>query len=71
MKIVDVMWTPFVNLLLIRCGCGNKFWHRTDRWRVKCPACGFVYHLAPLRLRWRREHTLLSKEVSDAHRSYG
>lgn len=71
MKIVDATWTPSVNLLLIRCSCGNEFWHRADRWHVKCAVCGFAYHLTPLRLRWRREHTLLSKEVSDAHCTHG
>lgn len=42
MKALDVKWTPQVNKLLIQCGCGNTFWNRIDRYKVRCPQCGCV-----------------------------
>jgi len=40
MKIIDAKWTPKVNLLKIKCSCGEEFWHRADRWTLQCPRCG-------------------------------
>lgn len=36
MEVIDAKWTPTVNYLLIRCKCGEEFWHRADRFRVRC-----------------------------------
>lgn len=49
MKIIDAEWTPRCNLLVIRCGCGVRFRHRADRWRVQCPFCERRGHLRDLR----------------------
>lgn len=49
--IVGARWTPRVNMLEIRCGCGRTFEHRSDRWRVRC-ACGETERLDALRDRW-------------------
>ncbi len=39
MKIINAKWTPKVNMLLIKCDCGNKFWQRADRMKVYCSKC--------------------------------
>jgi len=52
MQLIDAKWTPKVNLLKIKCRCGNEFWHRADRWRVKCPECDYEDHLGPIRRRY-------------------
>ena len=58
MQIIDAKWTPKVNLLKIKCRrCGNEFWHRADRWRVKCPECNYEDHLGPIREQYRLQKT--------------
>lgn len=39
MKLVNVHWNPYVNLLIIHCECGMNFswWSRFSV--VTCPAC--------------------------------
>ena len=54
MKIIDTKWTPKVNLLKIKCSCGEEFWHRADRWTLQCPECGRQEGIVALR---RRELT--------------
>jgi Zn finger protein HypA/HybF involved in hydrogenase expression len=50
MKIIDVIWTPGVNKLLIKCEkCGRHFKHRSDRWNVICPKCKSRANLDVLR----------------------
>lgn len=49
MKIVGAWWTSVVNQLKIDCDCGEAFYHRADRWRVKCPICGRLADLGDLR----------------------
>lgn len=49
MEIVEARWTPRVNLLRVRCGCGKEHEHRADRWTVRCPHCGALDHLGSLR----------------------
>lgn len=49
MQISNAKWTPQVNMLRIKCSCGNGFWHRADRWKVKCPKCSRVDYLGPMR----------------------
>ena len=49
MKIIGATWTAVVNLLLIECICDNKFYHRADRWNVKCHNCGGHANLRDLR----------------------
>lgn len=53
MKIVDTIWTPYVNKLIIACTCGAQFDHRTDRWLVRCP-CGKVEKIEILRNEWQK-----------------
>ena len=52
MKIIDARWTPEVNLLKIKCSCGEEFWHR---WTLQCPECGRQEGIITVR---RRELTL-------------
>lgn len=52
MMIVDARWTSRVNMLIVRCDCGNKWEHRADRWRVSCPQCGRSERLDMVRERW-------------------
>lgn len=54
MKIVGACWTAEVNMLKIACGCGIRFQHRADRWRVECPKCGACASLKVLRERIRK-----------------
>lgn len=49
MKIIDADWATSGNKLIIECPCGRRFKHRSDRWRVVCPACKAVADLAVLR----------------------
>lgn len=39
MKIIDVRWTPTMNILKIRCDCGKEFERRADKVKVTCPSC--------------------------------
>lgn len=50
MKIVDVRWTPQMNILTIECLCGKEFEHRADRWNARC-ACGRSENLGKVRER--------------------
>lgn len=49
MAIVDAVWTPQVNFLIIRCSCGIYLRHPADRWTVRCSGCGSTMHLGVLR----------------------
>ena len=50
MEIVTARWTKDVNMLLIKCyHCGKQHEHRSDRWRVICPHCGFRGNLSMAR----------------------
>jgi len=49
MKIIDVKWTPSVNIFRIKCDCQYEFDHRADRWKVKCKVCNRVSNIEPLR----------------------
>ena len=49
MKIIDAHWDSSVNVLKIKCECGNEFEQRTDRWKVFCPQCGLRENLKALR----------------------
>ena len=40
MKIIDVFWTPTINMAVIQCVCGNKFGHPLNRWIAFCARCG-------------------------------
>lgn len=40
MIIIDVDWSPKVNILTIGCQCGNMFKHPANRKVIKCPKCG-------------------------------
>jgi len=42
MKIINAEWTPKVNMLVIKCKCNNKFYHKADRIKIKCPKCGKI-----------------------------
>jgi len=60
MRIVDVRWTPAINMLVIACECGRRFEHRADRWMVRC-SCGRREQIEEMRDRWLREHQPLGK----------
>ena len=49
MRIVDVRWTPVVNMYVVQCECGAKFEHRADRWRATCQKCGASVGVQELR----------------------
>lgn len=51
MWIIGAVWTPEVNLLLLVCDCGKSFWHRADRWSVRC-SCGRMDRLNTVRERF-------------------
>jgi Zn finger protein HypA/HybF involved in hydrogenase expression len=40
MDIIDVRWDFKVNMLKIKCYCGEEYEHRADRWKMQCPKCG-------------------------------
>jgi len=65
MQIIDAKWTPRVNLLKIKCPCGNEFWYRADRWRVKCPECDYEDYLGPMRKRYQLKDENVSGERRD------
>jgi predicted flap endonuclease-1-like 5' DNA nuclease len=56
MHIVGAKWTPEITLLEICCTCGRTFWHRADRWSVRCP-CGRTDHLQAVRERYNVART--------------
>jgi hypothetical protein len=39
MTVLDVRWTPKVNILLIQCDCGNRFLHLSNYSAAKCDMC--------------------------------
>jgi hypothetical protein len=55
MRIVDVRWTPAINMLVIACECGRRSEHRADRWMIRC-SCGRREQIEEVRGRWLREH---------------
>ena len=65
MQITDAKWTPKVNLLKIKCRCGNEFWHRADRKKVKCFRCGHIDYLGPIRKRYRLEKERTNVKVKN------
>jgi len=40
MSVIDVQWTPHVNVLMIECDCGYCFVHLTCYSAAKCQRCG-------------------------------
>jgi acetone carboxylase gamma subunit len=57
MNIVDAVWKPEVNWLIIRCDCGNHFKHRADRWRCVCDYCGRTENLNLIRELYAESHS--------------
>ena len=49
MRLLDAVWTPKVNMLLLLCDCGKHLYHRADRWQVVCPRCKAKAHIADIR----------------------
>jgi len=47
MTVVDVRWTPRVNVLVIRCDCQVTFDHPANYAQAQCPACGFIQYVEP------------------------
>jgi hypothetical protein len=39
MKLVDVYWTPRINVLVVRCDCSRLFFHPANVATARCPAC--------------------------------
>jgi hypothetical protein len=54
MTIIDAVWTPVVNMLVLRCRCGVSTHHRADRWRVVCEGCRASAHLGAIRAEYVR-----------------
>lgn len=52
MRIVDALWSPGANVLVLRCACGAEYKHPANRWQVTCPACGRRDHLEVIRERY-------------------
>ncbi len=52
MEILDAKWTPKINILLIRCECGNIISHRADRWQVYCHKCQNKENLSLIRQKY-------------------
>lgn len=48
MKLIDVYWTPRVNVLLVRCDCGAEFEHPANYGLARCPFCAQaqLWHVA-------------------------
>ena len=42
MIVINWKWTPKINMLLVKCECNNKFWHRADKIKIKCQNCGKI-----------------------------
>ena len=40
MQLLDAVWTPKINMVVIECDCGFMFQRRADMWKVVCPRCG-------------------------------
>jgi hypothetical protein len=51
-KLVEAVWTPIINWLIIECDCGNNFKHRSDRWWPVCDFCGRKENLGIIRERY-------------------
>ena len=51
MQLLDAVWTPKINMVVIECDCGFMFQRRADMWKVVCPRCGKYDNLAVLRER--------------------
>jgi len=51
-EILDIKWTPLVNMMYIKCDCGIRFWHRADRWKVYCRFCKRWENIIELRNNW-------------------
>jgi len=49
MKSIEAVWTKYVNMLIIECGCGKRFEARMDKWWVICPNCHAKEHIDKLR----------------------
>uniref|UniRef100_A0A6H2A5R6 Uncharacterized protein n=1 Tax=viral metagenome TaxID=1070528 RepID=A0A6H2A5R6_9ZZZZ len=57
MKILDIRWTPTINILVINCGrCDTIFEFRIDRWNVRCPTCGMPTGMDKLRKGWVKSY---------------
>jgi len=62
-RIIDVRWTPQINMLKMRCGgCDAIFEHRADRWTVRCPSCGKQGGLAKIRQDWVNQSLHLDRQ---------
>lgn len=62
MRIINSIWKPQGNALLIECICGNVFHHRADRWNVRCPACDKYENLQVLRDEYVKRKTHEKKQ---------
>lgn len=65
LRIIEAVWTPKANLLVIMCDCGNTFQHPTDRWTVRCPKCNSSVNVALLRDEYARDNRPTKKEDTD------
>jgi hypothetical protein len=70
MRIEDAVWRPDVNLLIIRCGCGQTISHPANRWKVRC-ICGREENLHDIREAYVQENyktdpkVVISAEATD------
>jgi hypothetical protein len=55
-RIMDVRWTNKVNMLIIKCYCGEMYEHRADRWVMQCPHCRKKFNLFQAREEYARRN---------------
>ena len=57
MKIINVEWTPKINIITIACDtCNAVFSSRIDRWIIKCPLCNTQEKIEKLRKEWVKNY---------------
>jgi len=39
-KPINILWTPEINKLRLKCKCGKLFTSPVNRWKAICPSCG-------------------------------
>lgn len=49
MKLLDIRWSDYSNVMDIACVCGNEFSAFMNRWWILCPKCGNREHINDVR----------------------
>jgi len=57
MKIINVEWTPKINIITVTCDiCNAVFPFRVDRWIIRCPICNTQEKIEKLRKEWVKNY---------------